>query len=104
MNTPHTPGPWHVEHPFGEKGTYISSPDTTLVAKVYNERDAKLLAAAEEMLKALSIAATTLETVYRERDPKNIAAKMAAKMAREAIAKALPEQPSTKNNEPSTSP
>lgn len=35
---------------------------------------------------ALGIAATTLETVYRERDPANIAAKCAAKGAREALA------------------
>ena len=40
----------------------------------------------EAMQKAAAIAALTLETVYRERDPQNYAAKNAARMLREALA------------------
>lgn len=45
---------WHVEHPFGEPGTYITDADSTaLVAKVYNPDDAALIAAAPDLLAAL---------------------------------------------------
>lgn len=40
---------WYVEHPFGEVGTYISDDNTKLIAKVYNEEDAELLASAPSM-------------------------------------------------------
>lgn len=58
MNTKHTPGPWHVEHPFQEEGIYITCSETTeLVAKIYPspnaESYAKLIAAAPELLEAL---------------------------------------------------
>jgi hypothetical protein len=88
MNTPHTPGPWHVEHPYGEEGTYISSPDTTLVAKVYNERDAKLLAAAEEMLEQLTqLAASFTYWMPRYGDPGAVDSQLMQNV-RAAIAKA----------------
>jgi hypothetical protein len=43
-----------------------------------------------ELEHSLSICATTLETVYRERDPKNIAAKCAAELARKVLSKDQP--------------
>ena len=91
--TPHTPGPWTansqrfiddahgltIAHCPSYNGTH---PTETQLA------NATLIAAAPDLLLALQIAANTLETVYRERDPKNIAAKCAAERARAAIAKA----------------
>ncbi len=46
---------WHIEHPFGEPGTYISANSTALVAKVYNEADAALIAASPDLLAALEM-------------------------------------------------
>lgn len=58
--TQHTPGPWNVEHPYGEPGVYVASPNTGLVAKLYApdapaniEANAHLIAAAPELLSAL---------------------------------------------------
>ena len=63
----HTPGPWHVERPFKEKGTYIAHTESTaLIARVYEgntivgktlpdqgQANARLIAAAPELLIAL---------------------------------------------------
>lgn len=61
--SPHAPGPFHVERPYGEPGICVVAADTSIVAKVYeNHADkagckadahAKLLAAAPELLAAL---------------------------------------------------
>lgn len=87
-----TPIPWTlnkdlvVTGPIGDRiADFNASTGKTHAEK---EANAKLFLAAPGLLHALEIAATTLETVYRERDPKNLAAKNAAQMAREAIAKA----------------
>ena len=60
MTTP--TGPWHVEHPYDEPGTYISNASTALIARVYEdgsdgwpfkpcgEANARLIAAAPELL------------------------------------------------------
>lgn len=53
----HTPGPWNVEHPFGESGVYVAGPTTALIAQLYvadsgpkeTEANAKLLAAAPDL-------------------------------------------------------
>ena len=53
----HTPGPWNVERPYGEPGTYITCPSTALVAKVWGDEDteanARLIASAPDLLAAL---------------------------------------------------
>ena len=65
----HTPGPWNVEHPYGEPGTYVSGPNTGLIAKLYTpdahlwnvdrkvsiEANAHLIAAAPDLLAALRL-------------------------------------------------
>ena len=64
MKTQHTPGPWHVEQPFGEPGTYVAvtfpgfSPG--LVCRLIDQArtpegiaNARLIAAAPDLLAAL---------------------------------------------------
>lgn len=49
MNTKHTKGPWHYN------GLYVLSPTgTPIVGELNNEADAELIAAAPEMLAALT--------------------------------------------------
>jgi hypothetical protein len=48
---------------------------------------ARAVNATDDAMTALGIAATTLETVARERDPKNVAAMTAAKRCRTAVRK-----------------
>ena len=64
----HTPGPWHIEHPYGEPGTYIGGPNTQLVAKVYNEDDAAIIAAAPALLAALEKVTDHLASVLTQFD------------------------------------
>jgi hypothetical protein len=64
----HTPGPWEVEHPYGEPGTFIGSADTSLICRLYSvdhpsrggteecEYNARLIAAAPELLEAAHVA------------------------------------------------
>lgn len=76
----HTPGPWHVERPFNEKGTYIAHTDSTaLIARVYEgniivgktlpdhgQANARLIAASPALLAALqriSFACSCLDNV-----------------------------------------
>jgi hypothetical protein len=60
-----TDGPWVVEHPYGEAGVYVSGPATELVAKVWhdNEANARLIAAAPELLACLKMI-TDLAELY----------------------------------------
>ena len=64
----HTPGPWNVEHPFGEPGVYVVAKSTALIAKVYpadgewvvdqrtsTKANARLIAAAPRMLAELKM-------------------------------------------------
>ncbi len=65
--TKYTPGPWNVEHPYGESGVYIAGPHTEIIAQVWNqtrlpasaenatEANARVLAAAPEMLTILRL-------------------------------------------------
>ena len=93
----HTPGPWHVEHPFQEEGVYVSTKSTALVAKLYEpdkyawhgdrvesiEANARLIASAPELLEAL------LALYHVSADlPDGKAYAEAAEQARAAIAKA----------------
>lgn len=71
-------GRWHVEHPYGEPGTYVADSTTTaLVAKVYpadgrawdqphetTESRAALIAAAPDLLAALEWAMHHVENVF----------------------------------------
>lgn len=72
MESKHTPGPWHVEEPFGEPGTYIAvtfpgfSPG--LVCRMIDQArtpegkaNARLIAAAPDLLAALE----SLHAVHR---------------------------------------
>jgi hypothetical protein len=62
----HTPGPWRVESPFGEPGLFVAAPSSALVCRLYPvddryvrdqkesiEANARLIAAAPELLEAL---------------------------------------------------
>lgn len=46
-NAKHTPGPWHVERPYGEPGIYVGASDTSLVARVRENRADRLACNAE---------------------------------------------------------
>lgn len=64
QKTSHTPGPWNVEHPYGEPGVYVTGPNTGLIAKLYMpdagmhvadkpvtiDANARLIAAAPDLL------------------------------------------------------
>ena len=85
MNTKHTPGPWKHD------GMCIDAIDGALVATVYtensfvNELDARLIAAAPELLAALQVMVKTfdgLATIHND----------AYRQARAAIAKATGQQ------------
>lgn len=68
MQTKHTPGPWYIDKPYNEPGTYIAGPNTGLIAKLYPtdsymwngdksvsiEANARLIAASPAMLEALT--------------------------------------------------
>ena len=86
----HTPGPWHIG------GRTILRPTLTIfhkpfglgdVAEVYEEANARLIAAAPELLEALKEIADT-DPVDAALDPQR-----AVRIARAAIAKATGEQP-----------
>lgn len=78
-NDQFTPGPWSVERPYGEPGVYISGPNTGLIAKIWpadpgyadDAANARMIAAAPEMLSALRLAAELIETA-RKHFPKSI--------------------------------
>jgi hypothetical protein len=88
MNTTtatHTPGPWNVEHPYGEPGVYVAGPNTGLIAKLcapdshlFNadkpvsiDANARLIAAAPELLAALESALKLIATA-RQYFPKSL--------------------------------
>lgn len=52
MNKEHTPGPWEIES-FGDMFEVVSEETTFTVARCTREADARLIAAAPELLKAL---------------------------------------------------
>jgi hypothetical protein len=69
-NAKHTPGPWEIERPFEEDGLYVSSESTALICEVMehsghgtplqneeaeemDEANARLIAAAPDLLEAL---------------------------------------------------
>lgn len=57
MGTKHTAGPWNSEQPYREPGIYVAAPDTSIVARVYEQggqglANASLIAAAPDLLKA----------------------------------------------------
>jgi hypothetical protein len=95
-NVQHTPGPWEVEHPFDEPGVYVGAPSTALVCKLYPvdgrwvgdkrediDANARLIAAAPEMLAALEYALEAVD-YYHEHE----GASEMRKAVRAAIAKA----------------
>jgi hypothetical protein len=76
----HTPGPWNIEYPFSEPGVYVAGPNTGLIAKLYEpdacmfnkdskvsrEANARLIAAAPELLEALKTVAEHLRLTMAE--------------------------------------
>ena len=99
-----TPGPWLdgkpnlTEGPSTESGSHVIYSDNREIARVYGDKDlpvkanARLIAAAPELLEALSIAEITLTTAHKD-NPQNIAARVAAARVRAVIAKAKGENP-----------
>jgi hypothetical protein len=106
MNTTtatHTPGPWNVEHPYGEPGVYVAGPNTGLIAKLcapdshlFNadkpvsiDANARLIAAAPELLAALG-SIETFAADYETDSPvqRGLKLKGIVTLARAAIAKA----------------
>lgn len=58
-----TSGPWNWERPFEEPGIYVAAPDTSLLARVYEQggfgvANARLMAASPDLLKACDEADT----------------------------------------------
>jgi hypothetical protein len=53
MSAARTPGPWHATPGHYETNTYIRSNDLTLVATVPDGANARLIAAAPDLLEAL---------------------------------------------------
>lgn len=51
----HTPGPWTAYHAGDERDVYVGGPNDTNVCENATEADARLIAAAPEMLEALRI-------------------------------------------------
>lgn len=82
MKTTHTPGPWNVEHPYGEPGVYVSGPNTGLIARLYevhrdyyagdrlatSEANAQLIASAPDLLKRLNWLVSNSAYVAHSRD------------------------------------
>ena len=59
MTTQHTPGPWQFIHLHGKH--YCVAEQKNGVGLLYNEANARLMAAAPEMLDALRLALTCLD-------------------------------------------
>lgn len=53
-----TPGPWEIDKPFSEEGLFVQAQDTSLVCKVYDDKNAKanasLIASAPAFYAALA--------------------------------------------------
>jgi len=54
MNAKHTPGPWYETTTGNHQGLIISETDGANIAVAYDKRDASLIAAAPDLLKALN--------------------------------------------------
>ncbi|MDE2097023.1 MAG: hypothetical protein KGL39_07240 [Patescibacteria group bacterium] len=61
MSTKHTLGPWHVSAWRDEH--HVQTATTVVAQRIYQEADARLIAAAPDLLAALRDAADTLERV-----------------------------------------
>jgi hypothetical protein len=111
--TQHTPGPWYVEHPFQEPGVYVASRSTrhhasALICKPYpagdahydpklqrmvgddaqTEANARLIAAAPELLECLLMALPFVEDALDSEDFKPSYVRHRADLIRAAINKA----------------
>jgi hypothetical protein len=100
--TSHTPGPWIVEKPYQQHGMFISGPNTGLICKLYSpdvhlcnlnipvsvEANARLIAAAPELLAALYDALHFVEDMETDLSFKNGIVKKHVATIRAAIAKA----------------
>jgi hypothetical protein len=88
LNTQHTPGPWKV-HTEGKKTGILTSDNVDHVATVHNlyrqEANARLIAAAPELLEALAVFLAQYASHSTDPDRE---ARPEIKLARAAIAKA----------------
>ena len=82
MNTTHTPGPWQQGDGYNAHTTTVHI-KSTLIAKAETEADARLIAAAPDLLEALKFL-IDMDVAY-QRGPR---VEEAVEVAREAIAKA----------------
>ncbi len=90
METKHTPGPWYETG--NHQGLIISEATSANVAVAYDKKDAALIAAAPDLLEALTEIATLLSQ-HPEAERGNSKTHYAMHMARGAIAKTKGEQP-----------
>ena len=90
MTTKHTPGPWTVQwsvDDFGNDTNDITAPGTTVASDVQSYEDARLIAAAPDLLAALAdIISWGEQATGHSMDAGN--ARECARIARAAIAKA----------------
>jgi hypothetical protein len=90
MNTKHTTGPWNAADTGNHQGMIIAEQDGATVAVTYDAKDARLIAAAPELLE-------TLQRILYAHDSAGNGAAMGeatlcpayANMARQVIAKAV---------------
>ena len=96
QTTAHTPGPWHVEHHIGDwflitpRNHIIAETASTSVAPTYSQQsaNARLIAAAPELLEALEDALNTIKALDEDYDERG-----SYRRGEAAIAKAKGEQP-----------
>lgn len=88
----HTPGPWHIFKPYMN---CVRATDTTVIANTDNARqyeNARLIAAAPDLLESLKTTLRMLEAAHRELGMYSPGDKR-IRAAREAISKATGELP-----------
>jgi len=84
----HTPGPWIVSKLENENIIYpLNHPEENICEAVCNMGNARLIAAAPELLEACQIALITLQVVAAA-DPNNIAARLDIRRMKESISRA----------------
>jgi len=95
MHAPtHTPGPWYFKVQSGphQQGLIISENDGRNIAATYDSKDARLIAAAPQMLEALRAALEAMGDTYDARDAAGTEGEQLHNQITEAIAAATGEE------------